>query len=246
MRILQRIIVLLLVGFLAGCAAREANTTAAFQNQSAYQIYQSGQSALAKKRYSAVIKHFEALDTLYPFSPYSERADLDLIYAYYQHDAVPSAEAAADRFTHLYPRSCYVDYAYYMKGLADYEQDRGWTQKYFPTDLSQRDPGNGRQAFNDFGILIRMFPDSMYAPDARQHMVYLRNLYALYELHVANYYFRHGSFVASANRASFILQHFDGTPAVQPALLVLYHSYQNLGLNDLASQVNTVYHYNYG
>jgi outer membrane protein assembly factor BamD len=193
-----------------------------------------------------VIKYFEALDTLYPFGTYSEQADLQLIYAYYQHDDIPLAEAAADRFIRLYPRSCYVDYAYYMKGLADFEQDRGWVQKYFPTDLTQRDPGAARQAFNDFGILVRLFPTSYYAPDARQHMVYIRNLSAAYEFHVACFYYKRGAFVAAANRCSYIMQHYDGTPAEYSALTMLMHCYQILGLPDLAAQVNQVWQYNQG
>lgn len=235
---------LLNVSWLAGCAAT-TDPTAAFKNQTSAQIYQGGEQALAKKKYSTAVKHYEALDALYPFSADAGQADLDIIYAYYMNDDAPSAEAAADRYTRLYPRSPNVDYAYYMKGLADFTQDRGWIQRFFPLDLTERDPGSVQQTFTDFGALTRQFPDSPYAPDARQRMIYLRNLLAAYELNVAKYYFRRGAYVAAANRANYIIQHYDGTPQDQQALGIMIKSYRALGLDALVNQTVAVLKWNY-
>lgn len=239
------LISLLTATFLSGCASTAADPNAAFRGESLNYMFQTAQHDMARKKYARAIKRYEAMDALYPFSPYSEEADLNLIYAYYQNGDSPQATCAADRFTKLYPRSPYVDYAFYMKGLAGFEQDRGWVQKYLPSDLSQRDPGVARQSFDDFGTLIRLFPNSCYAADARQHMIYLRNLLGAYELHVAKYYLRRGAYVGAANRANYIIQHYDGTPSVQEALGVLVLSYNALGLPELAYQSWTILQMNY-
>lgn len=244
-RYLALLSLLFILTVLSGCATTGAkDPTAGFRNQSAEQIACNGRLALQNGGYAKAIKAYEALDALYPFSPYAEQADLNLIYAYYRNGDTCSAVAAAERFIRLYPRNDHVDFAYYMKGLAGFEQDRGWFQRYFPADLSQRDPGAARQSFDDFGMLIRLFPDSCYAADARQHMIYLRNLLGAYELHVAKYYFRRGAYVAAANRANYILQHYNGTPAVCEALGILVCSYRELGLPELADQALSVRQYN--
>ncbi len=230
---------------LVGCGASTTDPTIGFRNRSCDQIFQGAQSALAHKRYTSAVKHLEALDALYPFSPYAEQASLDLIYAYYQKGDVACAEAAAGRFIRIYPASPHADYAYYMKGLADFEQDRTWFQRYFPADLTQRDPGSGRVSFTDFCTLIRLYPCSPYVADARQHMIYLRNLISAYELHVAKYYLRRGAYVAAANRANYIVQHFDRTPAMEEALGVMYLAYRCLSLPDLANQALLVLQANY-
>lgn len=229
---------------LSACSAT-TDPAVMFKNQSAEQIYQGGERALAKREYSSAVQHFEGLDTLYPFSDNSEQAQLDLIYAYYKTYDMASTAATAERFIRLYPRSQYVDYAYYMKGVADFEQDRGWLQRVFPVDLSDRDPGTTVQAFTDFQQLLQFFPNSPYAPDARQRMIYLRNLFAKHELFVAQYYLRRGANVAAINRANYILQHYDATPSVQEALGVMVQAYRKLGMQEEADQTLQVLALNY-
>ncbi len=221
--------------FLGGCASTK-DPTEPYKKYTAQQIFQQGEVSLAKGSYSTATKQFEALDALYPFSDDAEQAELDLMYAYYQNDDVPSSAATADRFIRIYPRSPNVDYAYYMKGLADFSQDRGWLQRFFPSDLSERDPGTTTQSFADFAQLVRFFPDSNYAADAHQHMIYLRNLFASYELNVAQFYLNKHAYVAAANRASSVLQRFDGSPQTERALGIMVQSYRALGLNTLADQ----------
>ena len=244
MRVIKYIGLILLTALIAACNT-VSDPSAQFKGQSAAQIYYGGERALADNKYSTAVKHFEGLDALYPFSDFAEQAQLDIIYAYYQTDDSASASAAAERYTHLYPRDPHVDYAYYMKGVADFDQDRGWEEKYFPTPVVQLDPGTARKSFNDFGTLVTLFPDSVYAPDARQRMVYLRNLFANYELSVAHFYLTRRAYVASINRANYILQNYQGTPAVEGAMQVLVQSYAGLGLSDKERQAQEILQYNY-
>lgn len=235
----------LITVLLSACAANSIDPSIAFKGQSAGQIYQGAKQALDNHSYPQAIKAYEALDVLYPFNRYSERAQLELIYSYYQNDDAPAAKVAAERFIHLYPNSTFVDYAYYMRGLADMDQDRGWYLRYVPIDLSMRDPGTMRVAFHEFSELIARYPRSRYVPDARQRMIYLRNLFASYELHIAHYYFRKRAFVAAANRANEVVQRYPGAPEVRDALIIMIKSYHVLGLEDLANQTLAVYRMNF-
>lgn len=236
---------IMVIGLVNGCSSTNPDPTKVFQNQSATQIYRDGEQALAERDYSQAIKHFEALDALYPFTAHTEQAQLDLLYAYYQNDDTASAGAAAERFIRLYPQSAHVDYAYYMRGLAHFDQDRGWFQRIAPTDLSARDAGSMQQAFDDFGQLVRLYPSSVYAPDARQRMIYLRNMFAGHELHIAEFYFEKQAYVAAVNRTNYIVQHFQSTPQVEVALGIMVRSYRKLGLTTLADQTKSLLQLNY-
>lgn len=216
-----------------------------FKGQTATQIFYGGEQALANREYTSAKQHFEGLDALYPFSDYSQQAQLDIIYAYYQAGDDASTSAAAERYIHLYPRAPHVDYAYYMKGVADFEQDIGWEQRYFPTPVTKLDPGTAATSYDDFGTLIRLFPESVYAPDARLHMIYLRNLFAAHELGIAHFYLIRHAYVAAINRANDVLENFNGSPSQQGALIVLVQSYTALGMPDQAQQANRVLQYNY-
>lgn len=217
----------------------------AYKGQSAQQIYDAGDQALAKKHYQDAIKHFEGLEALYPFSPYEEQTQLDTIYAYYQSNDYDSAAAAADRFIRLYPRSEHVDYAYYMRGMAHYQVNRGFASKYVNLDLAKRDLTNIKQSFDDFSQLIQLYPDSIYAPNAKARMVALRNLMAKHELEVADYYYRHQSYLAAANRANVVVEHYQQSPSIIPALGLMVRSYRALGLDDLANRALSILQYNY-
>jgi outer membrane protein assembly factor BamD len=239
-----------IIGLLAGiclsaCSAVTTTPSEKYQSQSAEQIFKAAEKALNEHEYRNAVEHFEALDTLYPFGPYAERAQLDLMYSYYKAEEPAATAATAERFIHLYPRSGYVDYAFYMKGLADFDQDRGWLQHYVHTDLSQRDPGTERRAFDDFSTLIKLFPHSRYADDAKHHMVYLRNLFAGHELSVAQYYYRRGAYIAAANRANMVVQHFQGTSVMPDALAMMVKAYRKLQLEELANHALMVLRQNY-
>lgn len=228
-----------------GCSSKQPSVADAFKGQTAEQIYTEGEKALAKHKWEQAIRHFEGLDTLYPFSEYSEQAQINSIYAFYKNNDFASCAGASQRYIHLYPRSKNVDYAYYMKGLANFNQDRGVIMRYIETDLSVRDLGTSIQSFNDFADLIRRFPNSPYAADAQQRMVYLRNLMADKELDVAEFYYQRKTYLAAANRANYIVDHYQQAPAIVPALGIMVKSYRKLNLEKLANETLTVLALNY-
>lgn len=230
---------------LSACATKSDDPFIAFQGQSVGQIYQTAKQSLDNRRYAHAIKAYEALDVLYPFSRYSERAQLALVYSYYKNGDASSVKATVERFVHLYPDSPSIDYVYYMQALADMDQDRGWYLRYVPIDLSRRDPGTMRVAYQEFAQLINRCPHSRYIADARQRMIYLRNLFASYEVHIADYYFRRKAFVAAANRANGVVQHYQGAPEVKQALMIMIKSYRALGLEDLANQSLAIFRLNF-
>jgi outer membrane protein assembly factor BamD len=230
---------------LTACASENDPITDAFKGQSAEQIFKDGERSLAKKSYKDAVKHFEALAALYPFSEYEEQGQLDLIYAYYMAQEYPSTEAAADRFIHLYPRSPHVDYAYYMKGIAAFNADRGVATRLVNLDLSERDLSSAKESFNDFSQLVQIYPDSTYGAAAQRRMVYLRNLLAAHELQVAQFYMGRKAYVAAVNRANYVVQHYQQSPSVIAALGVLVTAYRALGLTEQANQTLSILALNY-
>ncbi len=228
---------------MAGCATTEP--MAAYKNKSDEQIFESGERNLAKGKYDAAVKDFEALDTLYPFGEYTQQAQLDIIFAYYKNDDSASALAAADRYIRLYPRGPNVDYAYYLKGLVNFGRSENWYQKLFPTDISDRDLNYMEESFDDFNALVQRFPESPYAPDARKRMLYIRNILARHELKVAKFYYERKAYVAAANRGHYIVEHYQGAPEVIPALEIMIKSYRELGETNMANETAELLQRNY-
>jgi outer membrane protein assembly factor BamD len=170
---------------------------------------------------------------------------MEIAYAYYKSDEPESATLAVDRFLKLYPRHSKADYIWYLKGLIDYNISLGTIERYLPVDLSQRDQAAAKRAFQNFSELLKRYPQSIYVGDARQRMVHLRNNLAMYELHVADFYMRRGAYVAAANRAQHVIVHFDGTPAMPDALVMLTRAYLEMDMNDLANDTLSVLRLNY-
>ena len=224
------------VFLLSACAIESEDPAVFLKGQSAATIYHSAKKSLLKGDDNRAVKTYEALEVFYPFNRYSAQAQLDLMYGYYRSGNFPLAKVTAERFIHLYPNNQFIDYAYYIRALADMKQDRGWYLRYVPIDIDRRDPGTMWLAFDEFSQLIKFYPGSPYAADARQRMIYLRNLFARYELHIAEYYFKKKAFVATINRAREIVQRYQGAPEVQEALTLMIKSYHALKLEDLAQQ----------
>lgn len=205
---------------LSACASNK-DRFAEFNNQSEERIFSAAEHALAKGNDTEAIKNFEALDAEYPFGRHSEQAKLDIIYAYYQHEDLPAAAQAAERFIQLYPRAEHVDYAYYMKGLIHFETGWNWTQRRLPYNRAQHDIVLFQQAFNNFKDLIHLFPRSVYGADARQRMIYIRNILAQNELEIATFYMRKKAYSAAKERAVFVIEKYQGAPQVKEALKLL-------------------------
>lgn len=235
---------IMLVVMLTGCASLNTPSEI-YKGQSAEQLYTDAESDLANGHYSAAVQRFEALDSLYPFAPQSEQAHLDIIYAYYKAGDDAAAVSAANRFIREYPGNPHVDYAYYLRGLANYRADRTWFTRYLPLDPAERDAGSAKEAFNDFSTLLKLYPNSPYAPDARQRMIYLRNGLARHEVGAAQYYFQRAAYVAAINRSAYVVQHYQRTPSTAKALAIMVKSYRALGLNDRADETMQVLALNY-
>lgn len=247
MKLIQKICFALLIMSLFSCAKKglEDDDYAVYKNKSAKELFTAAEKDLSRKEYTSAIKQFEALETMYPFNDYAERAELDLIYAYYAKEDYASTAAAAERFIHLYPRAARVDYAYYMKGLANFQQLRGPLAQVLPMDASWRDPGTQAQAYSDFATFIEKFPESRYKPNALQRMIYLRNQLAQHELNVANYYYERRMYVACANRASYLIRTYPQAPSAPAALIVLYQANKAMGLEKAAADAQRVYEATY-
>ncbi|UZE95594.1 outer membrane protein assembly factor BamD [Alkalimarinus alittae] len=199
------------------------------------EYYDEAKAAIDAKNFSLATKNLEALETRYPFGRYAEQAQLDLIYARYNNINLEGARAAADRFIRLHPQSPHADYAYYIRGIASYNLDIGLASQYFPAvDVTSRDPGEMRRAFDDFSQLLTRYPNSNYAADAEQRMVEIRNRLSEYELHAARYYLKREAYIAAANRASHIVKNFPNTSAVEPALTIMVETYRLLGMSSQA------------
>lgn len=236
---LARLAVLWLAFALSGCGifGKEIDTT---ENWTAARLYEEASGELNSGNYTRAIELYEKLEARYPFGRYAMQSQLDVAYAHYRADEPEAAIAAADRFIKLYPQNPFVDYAYYLKGIVNYNRSVGFLDRYIPTDPSQRDPGSALDAFTDFAALVERFPDSRYAEDARQRMLYLRNNLGKHELNVARYYMRRGAFLAAANRANYVIERFQRTSAVEGALEVLIEAYEKLGKDDLAADARRV------
>ena len=225
---------LLLIGVflnLIACATDDEKP----QDLSEKQLYEQVQENLKDESFQLAVKNLQLLEARYPFGPYAEQAQLEIIYAHYRNFEPEAAIAAADRFIRLHPQHPNVDYAYYIKGLANYVEGEGFLDRFLPTDMTMRHPGAALQSFEDFRQLLYRYPDSTYAADAKARMVYLRARLARYEINVANYYFKRGAYLAAANRGRYVIENFPQTPATSDALAVMVQAYQLLGMNDLAN-----------
>ncbi len=208
-------------------------------------FYEAAQRQLKSSQWDLAIKNLRALEDNFPFGNYAEQAQLELIYAYYRNYENDAAIASADRFIRLHPQHRNVDYAYYMKGLASFTEGSGLFESFLPTDMTSRDPGSARESFAHFAQLMARYPESRYAPDAQKRMIHLRNLLARYEIHVANYYFKRGAYLAAANRGRYVVENFQQTPAVPDALAVMVQGYHLLEMPELEANALTVLRTNY-
>lgn len=226
---------------LIGCASEDEKS----QHMTEKQLYNEAESNLKDENFSLAIKNLQLLEARFPFGPYGEQAQLELIYAHYRNAEPEAAISAADSFIRLHPQHPNVDYAYYMKGLANYSQGESVLDRFLPTDITDRDPGAAVNAFENFRQLLNRFPDSPYAADAKARMIYLRARLARHEIDIANYYFKRGAYLAAANRGRYVVENFPQTPATGDALAVMVQAYKLLGLNNLANDALKVLKLNY-
>jgi len=212
---------------------------------SAQKLYAEAKDNLDSGNYERAVKLFESLESRYPFGRYAQQAQLEVAYAYYKDNEPISAIAACDRFIKLHPNHPNVDYAYYLKGLANFNDDLGYLGKLIDQDLSERDPRAARDAFLAFKEVSTRFPDGKYAADSTARMKYLVNALASNEIHVAKYYMKRGAWVAAANRAKEVLKTYPEAPALEEALAIMVVSYDKLKLTDLRDDAQRVLKLNF-
>ena len=230
---------------LKGLSSEKPDTEDEYAGWNAEKFLAEAKKTLDAGNYEKAIKLYEALEARYPFGDFSAQTQIDIAYAYYKNQDPDNALAAADRFIKINPRNPHVDYAFYLKGLVNYNRGIGFLDRFLPSDISQRDPGSAREAYDNFTELLRRFPDTKYQDDVRQRMTALKNNLAMYEIHVARYYLKRKAYIAAVNRASTVLEKYDGTPAVPFALQVLKEAYGQLEMPNLAKDAERVYELNY-
>lgn len=240
---MSRSVALFLVLLLSACGllSKEVKDS---KNWSASKYYSEAKSELNEGNYGGAIKLFEALEARYPYGRFAQQAQLEVAYAYYKDGEQATAIAAADRFIKLHPNHTNVDYAYYLKGLSNFNDDLGLmgivSEKILNQDMSERDPKASRESFENFKELVSRYPKSKYTPDAVQRMKHLVNVVALNEVQVARYYIKRGGYVAAANRAQYALKEYPQTPATEEALFIMMKSYDALGMTDLRDDAHRV------
>jgi outer membrane protein assembly factor BamD len=240
------LVLLMCITLLSGCGLfGEKNEEDLPENWPEDQLYQAAKDALQTGSCGGAIEHYERLQTRYPFGPYAAQAQLELAYCYYKSEDSAGALAAVDRFLQLHPTHPHTDYAYYLRGLINFNIGRGLTARIVARDPSQRDPGAAVRSFKDFSDLIQRFPNSRYAADAELRMRHLRNILAQHEVNVANFYMRRGAFVAAANRARNVVENFQQTPAMPEALVLMAKSYKVLQMDELSADALRVLELNY-
>lgn len=221
--------------FLSACSSNDSKIEVGSEQK----LYENAQRFLRTSNWNAAIQTLQLLEENFPFGNYAEQSQLELIYGYFKGADYELAIASADRFIRLHPQHRNVDYAYYMRGIASFYSDTAITTALI-RDVTNRDSGSAKESFNYFSQLLQRYPNSNYALDARQRMIYLRNNLARYEIHVANYYFRRGAFVAAANRGRFVVENMQNTAAVPDGLAVMAQAYHLLGMQDLANDAERV------
>ena len=220
-----------------GCASTTKDKTASWTPE---RIYSEAQEELTGGSYDKAVPLLEKLEGRAAGTPLAQQAQLDKAYAHYKSSEKAQAIATLDRFIKLHPASPALDYALYLKGLVNFNDDLGMFGLISKQDLSERDQKAAKDSFESFRELTQRFPDSRYTPDARQRMTYIVNSLAQYEVHVARYYYQRGAYVAAIGRAQTALADYQNVPAQEEALQILVKSYDALGMTQLRDDTQRI------
>jgi len=232
-----------LVVVVSGCSSTPAPDKTA--TWSPNKIYAEAKDEASSGAYDKAIPLYEKLEGRAAGTPLAQQAQLDLAYAYWRSGERAQALAAIERYIKLNPSSPALDYALYLRGVINFNDDIGVMGSLAGQDLAERDSRASRDSYQAFKQLVTQFPQSPYSEDARVRMDYILNTLAEYELYVARYYFRRGAFVAAVNRAQQAVVDFEGAPATEEALYIMVQSYDRLGLETLRDDANRVFVQNF-
>lgn len=212
---------------------------------SVQKLYAEARQELADRNWENAIKHYERIESRYPFGRFAQQAQIEVAYAHWKNEDSASALSAIDRFVKQHPNHPSVDYMYFLRGLINFNDDLGILGFFSGQDLSERDPKAAADAFAAFKELVVRFPESKYTPDAIQRMNYLVNALASHEIHVARYYLKRKAYVAAANRAQFALKTYPGAPANEEGLVVMVKAYDAMGMTTLRDDAERVLNRNF-
>ncbi|MFO1493899.1 MAG: outer membrane protein assembly factor BamD [Lysobacterales bacterium] len=237
-KLTRALVVLLTVLMLAACGGKGVEEET--ETLPVDQMYSEAKSSMDSGNFERAVRYYKRLVSRFPFGDYAEQAQLDLAYSQYKRNEYDDAISTVNRFIKTYPAHPKIDYAYYLRGLVNFDRNRSYIDRILPSQAGNRDTEAARQSFNDFSEMLRRYPQSRYAADARQRMVYLKNDLANYELTIARYYFRRGACVGAANRAKYILENYQQSEQIPDALAILVQSYDALGQPELAADAKRV------
>ena len=230
---------------LTSCAFFDKAKLDPYSNMTEVELYNQGSAFLAVADIPQAVVVFQMLEARYPFSTYAQQSILDLAYAYYDFGQKDDTIAECDRFIDLYPNHQSLDYAYYLRALSNLEKEQPFFQEFFGQDVSKYDVTRLKKAYSDFLLISNRFKGSKYANDAENRLVFLRNSMANHEVYIATYYLNRGAFIASSERAKYMLETYPGAPASKRALIILIESYNKLGSINLAIETAKVLSTNY-
>ena len=240
--VVPAIAAVLMAGGLAGCSSTTEDKTAGW---SPNRIYAEAKDELGSGAYDKAVPLFEKLEGRAAGTPLAQQAQIDKAYSQYKAGEKAQAVATLDRFIKLHPSSPAIDYALYLKGVTNFNDNLGLFSFISRQDLSERDQKAAKDSFEAFRELTTRFPESRYTPDARQRMTYIVNSLAQYEVHVARYYYSRGAYVAAINRAQIAVSDYRDVPALEEALYIMMMSYDKLGMAQLRDDTRRVIDQNY-
>lgn len=229
LRLLTTSVFIVLLG--TGCSSKK-NEKPKVDDKPPMELYTDAKIALESANFEKATEVLEALDSRYPFGPHSDQVQLDLIYVYYKRDETALALASINRFVRLNPTHEDLDYLYYMRGLTYMATDQQFFQNLFGVDRFNRDPSNSQQAFKDFSFLIKRYPDSQYAADALQRLIFIKDRLARYEIAIAKWYIKREAYIAAINRSKIVLNNYSDTASVEEALEIMVEGYDALAIKE--------------
>jgi len=244
-RKIQLILLLaIFAAFLAGCSGdrKRLNARAGI---TAAELYEEAKFQLDNKNYERASQLYRLLQSRFPFGRHTEQAMLEEAYALYKSFKPEESIAQLDKFLKTYPTHQNGDYAQYLKGLVNFSRTRGFLARLSPERAIDRDQTFARQSFDDFNQMVRSYPESRYAHDARERMLFLRDNMAAHEIMVADYYMRRRAYVAAANRAKHVLEVYQASPIAGDALAVMVDAYREMGLDENSEDALAVLKLNY-